>query len=81
MGAASPPPLLMIFINVLTMIVIVAIITRLILHWFIIIRLVPTKVIMECGFMMCPFGLPAKWLRKEGMIVYGSMQLGTYIYI
>ena len=71
-GAASPPPLLMIFINVLTMIVIVKIITRLIIirlivHWFIIIRLVLTKVIMECGFMMCPFGLPAKWLRKEGM--------------
>ena len=46
------------------MIVIVKIITRLIVHWFIIIRLVLTKVIMECGSMKCPFGLPAKWLRK-----------------
>ena len=58
-GAASPPPLLMVF----TMIIML----RLIMNRFIIVNLNITKGDVECGSMRCPFGLPAKWLTKKGL--------------
>ena len=69
---ASPPPLLMVFIDLPMMIMFVnaiistlIIMLRLIMNRFIIISLIVTKGDVECGSMMCPFGLPAKWLRKK----------------
>ena len=71
-GAASPPPLLIMFVNVamvimfvIVKIILTRIIIMLIMNKFVITRLVLTEVLMECGSMMCPFGLPAKWLRKN----------------